>query len=101
MSAAVQTVGTTSPSAADGWPLQTRLRIGLLGGAIAIYLCLVGIVPVFADAPAHRRRHLARPGVPAVTFGVVGFLAGRRARPTPGSRPSWPAPWRVRSPAPS
>jgi branched-chain amino acid transport system permease protein len=57
-------------------------KIGLIGGAIAIYLCLVGIVPVF-----HSRQLIA--GV--ITLGQValfgsmaipGALAARRARTT-------------------
>ena len=57
-------------------------KIGLIGGAIAIYLCLVGIVPVF-----HSRQLIA--GV--ITLGQValfgsmaipGAFAARRARTT-------------------
>ena len=47
------------------------IRIGLIGGAIAIYLCLVGIVPVF-----HQRQLIA--GV--ITLGQVA-LFGSMALP--------------------
>ncbi len=53
--------------------------MGVLGGAIAIYLCLVGIVPVFADRPLIVGVVSLGQAALLVTFGVVGFLAGRRA----------------------
>jgi branched-chain amino acid transport system permease protein len=79
MSAAVTTIGTTKPLAADRWPLQSVLRIGLLGGAIAIYLCLVGIVPVFATRALIVGVVSLGQATLLVTFGVFGYLAGRRA----------------------
>lgn len=36
---------------APSWHLRQLIRIGVIGGAVAIYLCLVGIVPVFAERP--------------------------------------------------
>jgi len=80
MSGAVTTMGTTKPVAADRWPLQSVLRIGLLGGAIAIYLCLVGIVPVFATRPLIVGVVSLGQATLLVTFGVFGYLAGRRAQ---------------------
>ena len=59
---------------ADG-RLQTVVRIGLLGGAVAIYLCLVGIVPVFADAPLI---------VGVVSLGQATLLVDLRRRRLPG-----------------
>jgi branched-chain amino acid transport system permease protein len=79
MSAAVTTMGTTKPVAADRWPLQSILRIGLLGGAIAIYLCLVGIVPTFATRPLIVGVVSLGQATLLLTFGAVGYLAGRRA----------------------
>jgi branched-chain amino acid transport system permease protein len=78
MSAAVQTMGTTRATAAGG-PLQWVLRFGILGGAIAIYLCLVGIVPVFATRPLIVGVVSLGQATLLVTFGVFGYLAGRRA----------------------
>ena len=52
-------------------------KIGLIGGAIAIYLCLVGIVPVF-----HSRQLIA--GV--ITLGQVA-LFGSMARTSQSSTP--------------
>ena len=66
--------------AATNW--REIAKIGLIGGAIALYLCLVGIVPVF-----HARQLIA--GV--ITLGqialfgsmaVPGAFAARRARTT-------------------
>ena len=56
------------------------LRIGLLGGAIAIYLCLVGIVPVFATRPLIVGVVSLGQATLLVTFGGFGYLAGRRAQ---------------------
>ena len=69
-----------SSEAATNW--REIAKIGLIGGAIALYLCLVGIVPVF-----HARQLIA--GV--ITLGQValfgsmavpGAFAARRARTT-------------------
>jgi branched-chain amino acid transport system permease protein len=82
MSAAVQPMNTTSSTATGGWPLQMVLRLGVLGGAVAIYLCLVGIVPVFADRPLIVGVVSLGQGALLATFGVIGFLAGRQALAT-------------------
>ena len=37
------------PAGPSVW--RVILRIGIIGGAVALYLCLVGIVPVFATGP--------------------------------------------------
>ncbi len=78
MSAAVTTMGSR-PVAAERWPVQAVLRIGVLGGAIAIYLCLVGIVPVFATRPLIVGVVSLGQATLLLTFGVFGYLAGRRA----------------------
>ncbi len=38
-------------SAASRWHPRTIIRTGVIGGWVAIYLCLVGIVPVFNERP--------------------------------------------------
>jgi branched-chain amino acid transport system permease protein len=86
MSAAVQTVRTTSPPAAFGRALQPTLRIGLIGGGIAIYLCLVGIVPVFAARPLIVGVVSLGQAALLITFGVVGYLAARQADATSRAR---------------
>jgi branched-chain amino acid transport system permease protein len=55
------------------------IRIGLIGGAIAIYLCLVGIVPVF-----HARQLIA--GV--ITLGQVALFGSMAI---PGAVAAWKA----------
>ncbi len=37
------------------------VRIGLIGAAIAVYVCLVGIVPIFDERVVRHRRHGAAP----------------------------------------
>src|SRR5262245_65830844 len=55
------------------------IRIGLLGGAVAIYLCLVGIVPVF-----HARQLIA--GV--ITLGQIALFLSMAI---PGAIAAWRA----------
>ena len=79
VAAPVDATPDIAPSeAATTW--REIAKIGLIGGAIALYLCLVGIVPVF-----HERQLIA--GV--ITLGQValfgsmaipGAFAARRAR---------------------
>ena len=72
-----QAAEVTMTAPAGGWPLRTLLRTGILGGAVAIYLCLVGIVPVFADrALVVGIVELGQAAV-LIAFGVVGFVAAR------------------------
>jgi len=69
--------GTEAARAVIAW--REVVRIGLLGGVVALYLCLVGIIPVF-----HQRALIA--GVitlgQAVLFGslaIPGAVAARKA----------------------
>jgi branched-chain amino acid transport system permease protein len=81
VAAPVEATTDVAPSeAATTW--REIAKIGLIGGAIALYLCLVGIIPVF-----HSRQLIA--GV--ITLGQValfgsmaipGAVAARRARTT-------------------
>ena len=64
-------------TAAGGWHLRTLLRTGVLGGAIAIYLCLVGIVPVFHERPLVVGVVELGQAALLIAFGVVGYLAAR------------------------
>ena len=61
----------------DAW--RGVLGVGLVAGAVVIYLCLVGIVPIFGDAAARRGRHLAGPALAAADL-PGGRLRGRPAR---------------------
>ncbi len=70
------------PTAAGGWHLRTLLLTGFLGGAIAIYLCLVGIVPVFHERPVIVGVVELGQAALLIAFGVVGYLAAREMRAT-------------------
>lgn len=60
-----------------GWHLRTLLRTGLLGGAVAIYLCLVGIVPVFHERPLIVGVVELGQAALLIAFGVVGYVFAR------------------------
>jgi len=68
--------GTMQP-ASSRRHLRTILRTGLLGGVIAIYLCLVGIVPVFHDRPLIVGVVELGQAALLIAFGAVGYLAAR------------------------
>jgi branched-chain amino acid transport system permease protein len=55
------------------------VRVGLLGGVVAVYLCLVGIVPTFAERPLISGAISL--GHTAIALAAVfsGYLAARRA----------------------
>jgi branched-chain amino acid transport system permease protein len=65
--------------AATRHPWGGVVRVGLLGGVVAVYLCLVGIVPTFAERPlisgAISLGHTAL----AMAAVFSGYLAARRA----------------------
>ena len=82
VAAPVEATTDVEPVRGGDAPGATIAKIGLIGGAVALYLCLVGIVPVF-----HARQLIA--GV--ITLGQValfgsmaipGAFAARRARTT-------------------
>jgi branched-chain amino acid transport system permease protein len=77
MSATIQATDLTTMAAAKGWHPRTLLRTGILGGAIAIYLCLVGIVPVFAERPVVVGIVSLGQMALLILFGVVGFAGAR------------------------
>ena len=66
---------TGAPSSATH--LRALLRAGVLGGIIAIYLCLVGIVPIFHDRPLVAGVVELGQAALLIAFGAVGYLAGR------------------------
>ncbi len=68
--------GTMQPGSSP-WQVRTLLRTGLLGGAIAIYLCLVGIVPVFHDRPLIVGVVELGQAALLIAFGAVGYLVAR------------------------
>ena len=76
MSTTLQTTDMMA-TAAGGWHLRTLLRTGVLGGAIAIYLCLVGIVPVFHERPLIVGVVELGQAALLIAFGVVGYMAAR------------------------
>ncbi len=76
MSTTIQAAGMM-PTVAGGWHLRTLLLTGVLGGAIAIYLCLVGIVPVFHERPLVVGVVELGQAALLIAFGVVGYLAAR------------------------
>ncbi len=67
----------TSTAMGGGWHLRTLLRTGLLGGAVAIYLCLVGIVPVFHERPLIVGVVELGQAALLIAFGVVGYVFAR------------------------
>ena len=73
------------------------IRIGVLGGGIAIYLCLVGIVPVFATRPLIVGVVELGQAALLIAFGAVAYLAARPFAATSRSDPSWRAPSSARS----
>lgn len=78
MSAATMpTTGMTGTAADGSRHLRTLLRTGVLGGAVAIYLCLVGIVPVFAERPLIVGVVELGQVAVLIAFGGVGYLAAR------------------------
>ncbi|MFH0751745.1 MAG: hypothetical protein V2B17_07905 [Chloroflexota bacterium] len=77
MSTTSQAAGMTTTAAAGGWPLRTLLRTGVLGGAVAIYLCLVGIVPVFATRPLIIGVVELGQAALLLAFAAVGYFAAR------------------------
>jgi branched-chain amino acid transport system permease protein len=77
MSAAVQPADLAGAPVASGWPLRSLLRKGVLGGVVAIYLCLVGIVPVFAERALIVGVVSIGQASLLLTYGAMGYLAGR------------------------
>ena len=81
---AFQAAGYEAPAA----PAQTTrevVRVGLIAGAVAIYLCLVGIVPVFNERPLIDGIISLGEAFLIGTLGVAGAVAAHRApRTVPG-----------------
>lgn len=75
--AAMTGAGTSEPSAPAS-PLRAILRIGLLGGVIALYLCLVGIVPIFHDRPLIAGIITLGQGSLVLAFVTAGFFVAHR-----------------------
>ncbi len=77
MSAATIPATGLTGTASRPWHLRTLLRTGVLGGAVAIYLCLVGIVPVFADRALIVGVIELGQAVLLMAFGATGYVAAR------------------------
>lgn len=73
----IQTADMTGTASSPWHVLRTLLRTGALGGAVAIYLCLVGIVPVFADRPLIVGVVELGQAALLIAFGAVGYMAAR------------------------
>jgi branched-chain amino acid transport system permease protein len=73
---AVPVTGVTTVRAS--WHAGGLVRIAVIAGAIAIYLCLVGIVPVFADRALIIGVIELGQAVLLMTFGAAGYLAARQ-----------------------
>ena len=74
-------VGQQRSGFADWRPV---VRVGLFGAIIAIYLCLVGIVPVFNQRPLINGVVSLGQSSLVLTFFAAGFMANRgthRSRP--------------------
>ena len=61
----------------DAW--RGVLSVGLVGGAVALYLCLVGIVPIFSTRPLVRDMVSLGQLSLLLTFLAAGYMAARRA----------------------
>jgi ABC-type branched-chain amino acid transport system, permease component len=59
------------------WHVRAILRTGALGGVVAVYLCLVGIVPVFANRSLIIGVVSLGQTALLIAFGVVGYLGAR------------------------
>jgi branched-chain amino acid transport system permease protein len=67
---------TGMAAAAEPWNLRRAVQIGIIAGVVAIYLCLVGIVPVFAARPLIVDVLELGQAALLLTFGAAAYLAG-------------------------
>lgn len=74
MTATVATHGV--PTSRGTW--ASVVATGLAGGAVALYLCLVGIVPVFGERPLIRDVISLGQMALLLTYAAFGYLATRR-----------------------
>ncbi len=77
MSTTIGEADMTGSATASGWHVRTLLRAGVLGGAVAVYLCLVGIVPEFAERPLIAGLVSLGQTALLITLGVVGYFGAR------------------------
>ena len=75
--ATIAPTALAGPAGARSWHRRTIVRTGVLGGLVAIYLCLVGIVPVFAVRPLIVNVVELGQAALLIAFGVAGYLAAR------------------------
>jgi branched-chain amino acid transport system permease protein len=76
----------TVPAPAAAWEQidwRDVVRIGLIGGIVVVYLCLVGIVPVFDARPLISGVISLGEAALIGTLGVSGAIAARHARTGP------------------
>lgn len=57
--------------------LRRLIRVGVLGSAVALYVCLVGIVPVFSDRPLIAGVISLGQASLLMAFAAIGFVAAR------------------------
>lgn len=72
------------PTERSAWRWRTLVTTGLLGGAVAVYLCLVGIVPIFASRPLIVGVASLGQATVLGTLAMTGYFA---ARPLLGGPP--------------
>lgn len=77
MSATVTGITVPRATASGQWPIRKLLQIGVLGGVIAIYLCLVGIVPVFAARPMIAGVISIGQAALLIAYGAIGYVGAR------------------------
>lgn len=77
MSASTMPMSGMAGPAPSSWRLGTLLRTGLVGGAIAVYLCLVGIVPIFHDRALIVGVVELGQAALLIAFAAVGYLTAR------------------------
>ncbi len=69
--------GMSGAVGGGSWHLSKLIKIGVGGGAVAIYLCLVGIVPVFAVRPLIIGVVELGQAALLIAFGAIGYVAAR------------------------
>jgi branched-chain amino acid transport system permease protein len=78
MTATTMAPAPTASSGMTSHMWRSVIQVGLIGAALAIYLCLVGIVPVFGERPLIRGVISLGQMSLVLTFLAIGWLATRR-----------------------
>jgi branched-chain amino acid transport system permease protein len=77
MTGATDTLTTSRPRIWEAW--RDVVAVGLVAGAVAIYLCIVGIVPIFGERPLVEDVVTLGAASLLITGLAAGYLAAQRA----------------------